>query len=224
METNIKHEKIKEFVKKELTCSAHNLDHVFRVYKLCLKIAECEKNADIDVLIPAALLHDIARVKESSDLTGEIDHAVLGGTMAEEILRKLDYDKEEIEKIKHCITAHRFRTGNEPQTIEAKILYDADKLDAIGAIGIARCFMLGGQFGQSLSINEGIEDYLNSNSVENGRLKNVSKHTPIIEYEIKLKRIPEKLYTEKAKQIASERMKYMDGFFEKLNLEMNGIE
>jgi uncharacterized protein len=217
-------EKIKEIVRDELTCSAHNLDHVFRVYKLCLKISESEENVDMDVLVPAALLHDIARVKESHDLTGEIDHAVLGGEMAEEILKELGYEANKIEKIKHCITAHRFRTGNEPQTIEAKILYDSDKLDAIGAIGIARCFMLGGQFGQSLSINEDLEEYLNSNSVENGRLKDVSKHTPIIEYEIKLKKIPEKLYTEKAKQIGEDRIRYMDGFFKKLKLEMEGIE
>lgn len=224
MDTNQKHEKIKEIVKKELTCSAHNLDHVFRVYKLCLSIAEDEKNADLDVLIPAALLHDIARVKESNDMSGETDHAVLGGIMAEEILRKLQYDEEKIKKIKHCITAHRFRTGNEPETIEAKILYDSDKLDAIGAIGIARCFMLGGQFGQSLSVNQNMEEYLNTNSVENGRLKDLSKHTPFIEYEIKLKKIPEKLYTSKAKKIGEDRIKYMDDFFKKLKLEMNGAE
>ena len=69
-----KHEKIKEIIKKELSCSAHNLDHVMRVYNLCLLLAEHEENVDLHVLIPAALLHDIARVKESNDNTGETDH------------------------------------------------------------------------------------------------------------------------------------------------------
>lgn len=96
-------------------------------------------------------MHDIARVKESRDKTGEIDHAVLGSKLAEEILINLDYEKGKIEGIKHCIIAHRFRSGNEPQTLEAKILFDADKLDVIGSVGIARSFMLAGQFGQSLS-------------------------------------------------------------------------
>ncbi len=85
-----KYSKIIELVKDKLTCSAHNLDHVFRVYNLCLTL----RNVDLEVLIPAALLHDIARVEESQDKTGKIDHAVLGGDSAEEILRSLEYNEE----------------------------------------------------------------------------------------------------------------------------------
>lgn len=223
MNTETKHKKIIEIVQDKLTCSAHNLDHVFRVYKLCLLIAKHEKNVDLEILIPAALLHDIARVEESQDKTGEIDHAVLGSIIAEDILRKLEYEEEKIQKIKHCITAHRFRTGNEPNTIEAKILFDSDKLDVVGATGIARTFMLAGQFGQRLEVNESIENYLESNTVANGRIKDVSKHTPFIEYEIKFKKIPDKLYTEKAKEIGKERLKFMDEYFCRLNSEIEGI-
>lgn len=223
MNTETKHKKIIKIVQDKLTCSAHNLDHVFRVYKLCLLIAKHEKNVDLEILIPAALLHDIARVEESQDKTGEIDHAVLGSIIAEEILRKLEYEEEKIQKIKHCITAHRFRTGNEPNTIEAKILFDSDKLDVIGATGIARTFMLAGQFGQRLEVNESIENYLEGNTVANGRIKDVSKHTPFIEYEIKFKKIPDKLYTEKAKEIGKERLKFMDEYFSRLSSEIEGI-
>jgi len=173
-----KHKRIIEIVQDKLTCSAHNLDHVFRVYNLCMLIAKHEDDVDLEVLIPAALLHDIARVEESKDITGEIDHAILGSEIAEDILRKLQYEEEKIEKIKYCITTHRFRTGNKPKTIEAKILFDSDKLDAIGAIGIARTFMLAGQFGQRLTADEPLNDYLKSNTAENERLKDVSKHTP----------------------------------------------
>ncbi|AQR97999.1 HD domain-containing protein [Clostridium saccharoperbutylacetonicum] len=224
MDVEERHKKIIEIVEQKLTCSAHNLDHVFRVYNLCLLLAKYEKDVDLEILIPSALLHDIARVEESQDKTGKIDHAVLGSIMAEEILKKLEYEEEKIEKIKHCIVAHRFRTGNEPNSIEAKILFDADKLDVIGASGIARTFMLAGQFGQRLIDNDSLNEYMNSNTVENGRLKDVSKHTPFIEYEVKFKKIPNKLYTEKAKEIGKERLKFMDEYFNRLKSEIEGIK
>jgi len=224
MNIDTKHKRIIEIVQDKLTCSAHNLDHVFRVYNLCLLIAKYEKDVDLEVLIPSALLHDIARVEESKDKTGELDHAILGSQIAEDILRKLQYEEEKIEKIKHCIIAHRFRTGNEPNTIEAKILFDSDKLDAIGASGIARTFMLAGQFGQRLTANEPLNDYLESNTVEKGRLKDLSKHTPFIEYEVKLKKIPNKLYTKKAKEIGEERLNFMEDYFNRLMLEIDGIK
>lgn len=151
MNTEEKHKKIIEIVKDKLSCSAHNLDHVFRVYNLCMLIAKSEKDVDLEILIPSVLLHDIARVVESNDKTGDIDHAILGSKIGEGILRDLLYEEEKIQGIKHCISTHRFRTGAEPNTIEAKILFDADKLDAIGACGIARTFMLSGQFGQRLA-------------------------------------------------------------------------
>ncbi|NSB14079.1 HD domain-containing protein [Clostridium beijerinckii] len=224
MDTEMKHKKIIEIVQDKLTCSAHNLDHVFRVYNLCLLIAQHEKDIDLEILIPSALLHDIARVEESQDKTGEIDHAVLGSVIAEDILRTLEYEEEKIEKIKHCIITHRFRTGNEPNTMEAKILFDSDKLDVIGASGIARTFMLAGQFGQRLTVNESLDKYLKGNTVENGRLKDVSKHTPFIEYEVKFKKIPDKLYTDKAKEIGKERLKFMDEYFNRLKSEIEGIK
>ena len=223
MNTEEKHKKIIEIVKDKLSCSAHNLDHVVRVYNLCMLIAKSEKDVDLEILIPAVWLHDIARVVESNDKTGDIDHAILGSEIGEDILRVLLFEEEKIQRIKHCISTHRFRTGAEPSTIEAKILFDADKLDAIGACGIARTFMLSGQFGQSLEINESVNDYLKINSVENGRLKDVSKHTPLIEYEVKLKKIPDRLYTNKAKEIGKERLKFMDEYFNRLKLEMEGL-
>lgn len=223
MNIDTKHKKIIEIVQDKLTCSAHNLDHVFRVYNLCLLLARFEKDVDLEVLIPSALLHDIARVEESEDKTGEIDHAVLGSEIAEDILRTLGYEEEKIKKIKHCIIAHRFRTGNKPNTIESKILFDSDKLDAIGASGIARTFMLAGQFRQRLTVDELPNCYISTNTVENGRLKDVSKHTPFMEYEVKFKKIPDKLYTKKAKEIGKERLKFMDEYFTRLKLEIEGI-
>ncbi|MCB2290874.1 HD domain-containing protein [Clostridium sp. CS001] len=224
MDIDTNHKKIIEIVRDKLTCSAHNLDHVFRVYNLCLLLSKHEKDVDLEVLIPSALLHDIARVEESQDKTGEIDHAVLGSEIAGDILRKLEYKEEKIEKIKHCIMAHRFRTGNQPNTIEAKILFDSDKLDVIGASGIARTFMLAGQFGQRLTVNEPLDNYLSDNTVENGRIRDVSRHSPFIEYEVKFKKIPDKLYTKKAKEIGKRRLEFMEEYFNRLKLEIEGIE
>ena len=219
-----KHKKILEIVQEKLTCSAHSLDHVLRVHNLCLLIADDKENVDLEILIPSALLHDIARVEESEDVTGKVDHAALGSEMAEDILMKLGYEEEKISKIKHCIKTHRFRTGNEPKTIEAKILFDADKLDAIGATGIARTFMLAGQFGQRLILNENMDRYLKSNTVENGRLKKMSEHTPFMEYELKLKNISKKLYTKKGKELGKERARLMNEYFESLKAEIESAK
>lgn len=222
MNSNKKYNKIMRIVQDKLTCSAHNLDHVMRVYNLCMILAMYEENVDLDVLIPAALLHDIARVEEIEDKTGKTDHAVLGSELAGDILKNMEYDMKKIEKIKHCILTHRYRTGNEPSIIEAKILFDADKLDAIGAVGVARTFMLSGQSGQRLISNIPIDEYLADNTTDNGRIKDWSKHSALIEYEVKLKKIPNKLYTNKAKEMGKERMKFMDEYFVQLKVELEG--
>jgi uncharacterized protein len=214
-------EMIKQRMTSELSCSAHNIDHVMRVYNLCKLIAETESNVEMDVLEPAALLHDIARVKESNDNSGETDHAVLGAEMAGEILNELAYPPDLIEKIKHCILTHRYRTNNEPKTIEAKILFDADKLDVIGSVGIARTYMLAGQFDQRIMASSSAL-YEKENIVDNGRIKNLSKHSPYMEYEYKFKNIPDKLYTQKGKQMGKERLTFMDSFFLRLKEEVNG--
>lgn len=219
MDNRIK--KIKEIMEVELSCSAHNIDHVMRVYKLCRIIAETEDDVDLNILEPAALLHDIARTIECNDTSGDIDHAVLGSQMAVEVLEELGYQEDEIKQIQHCILTHRYRTGNVPQTIEAKILFDSDKLDVIGSVGITRTFMLAGQFGQRITSSLS-DDYNNSNMVENGRIKDVSKHSPMMEYEYKFKKIPSKLFTEKGREIGSTRLEYMKKFFERLKKEIIG--
>ena len=83
--------------------------------------------------------------------------------------------------------------------------------------------MLAGQFGQRLT-NGPLDDYLNTNTVENGRIKDVSRHTPFIEYEAKFKKIPEKLYARKAKEIGKRRLEFMGEYFNRLKLEIEGIE
>jgi len=221
---NQKYEKISEIVKKELSCSAHDLEHVLRVYKLCLYLAKYEPLVNMDVLKTATLLHDIAKVKEDQDNSGNTDHALLGAEMAKTILEELGYI-EDLDQVIHCIRTHRFRGGNRPTTLEAKILFDSDKIDILGAIGIARSYMIAGQYKQSIYADVSIDDYIRDNLMganPKGRIKNISKHSPNLEFEIKIKRIPENLFTEKAKEVARKRIEFMQTFFDRLKNDIKG--
>ncbi|KPJ57205.1 phosphohydrolase [Parcubacteria bacterium DG_74_2] len=218
-----KFRKIKEIVEKELSCSAHSMDHVMRVYNLCLHIAENEE-IDLDILKAAALLHDIARVKEDNDFTGNTDHAILSSKMAAPILQKLSFSDDKIKHIQDCIVSHRYRTGNKPQTKEARILFDADKLDVLGAIGIARSFVWVGRNNAKIYANVDIDEYIKDNlgGKINGRIQDKTKHSPQIEFETKLKFLCDKLYTNKAKKICRERTKFYKNFLNRLEKEIKG--
>lgn len=196
-----------------------------RVYRLSMHLAKAVPDVDLDILRPAVLLHDIARVKEDRESSGTIDHAALGAEMAEDILKDLHYPQEDILAIKHCIRTHRFRSNDKPKSIEAKLLFDADKVDVLGAVGIARSFMIAGQYGEQMYADVNINKYVKDNLVggqKTGRIKDISKHTPNLEFETKFKEIPEKLHTEQAKTMARERLKYMSRFFHRLKREING--
>ena len=207
---------------------AHDINHVMRVYNLCLEIAKHETSVDLDVLRTAALLHDIARTKEDEHVQKgvmDVDHAILGAEISAEILRNLGYTEKKIEGVKHCIASHRFRGENPPRTIEAKILSDADKLDVLGATGIARSFTIGGENGQKIYSAIPIDEYVKENLVDgkpDGRIIDPSKHASNLEFETKFKQIPDRLYTQRAREIARERLEYMKRFFERLKSEMDG--
>jgi uncharacterized protein len=144
-----------------------------------------KEEADLEIIRVAAELHDIAR--DSS--TG--NHALEGAKMAEKILKEKGYHKEFIEKVKQCITSHSFSSGVVPETLEAKILSDADKLDAMGAIGVARAFMFAGETGRS------IEDSL-------------------VHFEEKLLKLREILHTNTARNIGEKRHKILKIFYNRL--------
>ena len=220
---NQKFLKIKERVEKELSCSAHDIGHVMRVYNLCLRLAE-DEDVDLEVLQAAALLHDIARVKEDNDPSGKTDHAILSAEMAVPILKDLGFPDEKIRHIQDCIASHRYRTGDKPETKEAQILFDADKLDSLGAIGIARSFVWVGRNNAKIYTNGDIEEYIRNNlgGDINGRIQDKTKHSPQIEFETKLKFLVDSLYTEKAKETGKERAEFYKKFLDRLEREING--
>ena len=224
-----KFQKIKEIVEQELNQkidSAHDIDHIIRVYNLAMTIAKTENNVDMDVLQAGVLLHDIGGAKESSDPSGQTDHAVIGAEMAKPILEKFGFSSDKIKHVQECILAHRYRTNNRPETIEAKIVHDADKLETAGAIGIARAFSwIGKHQAKIYKKVDNIEDYAKDNLIEgkiNGRIMDKSKHSVHINYETKDKFLLDNLYTESSKIIGQERMAYFKEFLDRLDKEVSG--
>ena len=127
---------------------SHDWEHTLRVHRLCRRIGP-QEHADMLVLEAAAYLHDIGRPQQDRT-NGSVCHARLGAEMATRILSNLPLDQARKENIVHCVRAHRFRDGHSPATREARILFDADKLDAIGAVGVARAYLFAGELGACL--------------------------------------------------------------------------
>ncbi len=218
---------MKEVVDKELnkaSDSAHDINHIMRVYDTALKIAKHENKVDLDVLKAAVLLHDIGEYKEMSDSSGETDHAIESAKMAEPILRKLGFTEEKVKHIQDCIISHRYKTKNKPKSIESKILFDADKLDSVGAIGIARSFCLVGKNGASIYKKTDTVEYVreNMNGKIDGRINDKRKHSPQMEFAVKFKFLTDKLFTQKAKEICRERVSFLENFLNRLEREING--
>lgn len=222
-----KFKKIKEIVEAEENCTdpGHNMEHTMRVYNVCLELAKDVHGVDLEVIKYAALLHDIGGKKEIEDKSGKTDHALIGAEMVRPILREIGFNEEKIKHIQDCIVSHRYKTENNPKTIEAKILFDADKLDAIGAIGIARAFVwVGNNKAKIYYKPENLEKYAkeNLNGKISGRIQDKSKHSFQIEFETKIKFIVDKLYTRKAKEIGKERTEYFKNFLDRLEQEIKG--
>lgn len=193
----------------------HDWSHVERVLKLALNIGKKEK-ADLLILSLTCLLHDIGRKAEMKS-KGKFCHAEKGAELAVKILEKYKIDEALISNIKHCIISHRYRNQHIPNTIEAKVLFDADKLDSIGAVGIARDFLFAGYLGHALYT--GKEKEL-AKSGKNYSYK--PDDTAILEYEIKLKKIKDKMLTSAGRKIAQERHIFMVSYFKRFWEEVNG--
>jgi len=192
---------------------SHGPDHSERVYQMAQRLGR-ELGADLDILAAAALLHDIGR-KEESNSKGAICHAKHGATMAATILQDLGYQDDSIKKICHCIQAHRYRGTCKPETLEAKILFDADKLDSIGAIGIGRAFLFAGQIGSCLHNPELDPQATESYSTQD---------TAYREFQVKMSRVRGQLLTATGRKIADARHRFMEVFFDQLNREIYGSD
>jgi uncharacterized protein len=194
---------------------AHDFDHVLRVTAMARRLAAAE-GADREIVEMAALLHDIGRSAERA--TG-CDHAQESALRAGEILAGWPADR--LRAVTHAIAAHRFRNNLAPGTLEARVLYDADKLDSIGAIGIARAYAVAGMCGQRLwaEVDEG---WVEQKSAQEHHHDLNSAHTPVHEFAFKLSRLAETLFTPTARAIAAQRHEFMAAYFVRLAREVKG--
>ncbi len=195
------------------TDSAHDFDHILRVLTLAVKIGRAE-DADPDVVQAAALLHDIARADE--DRGGvHLDHADLSAEQARELLVSRGATADFAGRVAEAIRSHRFRGSLVPVTLEGRVLFDADKLDAIGAIGVARAFAVAGSLNQKLYAEP-------DEQATASRDQHHSGHSPVAEYVVKLSKLRERFYTPTAKALAEERHRFMVEFFDRLGAEVRG--
>lgn len=191
--------------------AAHDFDHVLRVTRLAERIAAAE-GADVEVVRAAALLHDVPIA------VGERKaHHLAAADFARDYLSTRGVDAAQVENIVHCIQAHRYRDQSiQPQTLEARCLYDADKLDSIGAIGVGRAFAFAG------SHNSRLWNQPWTDAPPDAEMPIGADYTPVHEYVYKLKRLLATLHTESARRIGQGRHEFMVHFFEQLDKEVIG--
>lgn len=192
----------------------HDFNHIERVLALAERIGHAE-GADMAILRAAVLLHDAAGAAPDAH-TERPTHHHAAADVARQVLHHEGWPEERIAAVEHCIRAHRFRGDEAPQSLEAKILFDCDKLDVLGAIGVARVMAYAALAGEPLT-GEPSEEFKHTGQKEPGE-----PHTPYHEYLFKLSKISARLHTATARAIARERHHYLAAYFERLALEIRG--
>ncbi len=190
---------------------AHDFEHIIRVYKNAEMISKQEESVDLDIVLAAALLHDLVVYPKGSSKT--INSADDSAEIAKKILLEYkDYPREKIEKVADAIRTHSYSKRLVPETLEGKILQDADRLDAIGAIGIARTFSVGGS--ENRSLYNPTDPFC-----ESERQLDDTQWT-LDHIKKKLMILKNSMHTKTAKKIAEERTEFMELFLNQLRKEI----
>lgn len=187
---------------------AHDFEHVRRVVQVAKHLADAE-GAGLNVVLPASWLHDIVNVAKDDPKRAQASK--LAADKALELLESIGYPERHFEDVHHAITAHSFSAGIKPQTLEAKIVQDADRLDALGAIGLARCFMVSGQLNRDLY--EAHDPFCET------RVANDQQYC-IDHFYTKLFKLPSLMNTQSAKKLADNRVQFMQRYLRQLALEI----
>jgi uncharacterized protein len=192
----------------------HDFDHVLRVYRMAERLARAE-GADLEIVQAAVLLHDAEGSAPGSETRKNHHHR--SADFAGLVLVAEGWPADRISAVQHCIRAHRFRNdGETPQTLEARILFDADKLDVLGAIGAARTITYAALNNQPFYAPP------SKQFIESGEKEPGEPHSAYHEYVFKLCRIKDLLFTSTARALASERDIYLEDFFRQLASEIAG--
>jgi len=202
--------------------AAHDFDHVWRVTRLATMLAQAE-GADVTVVQLAALLHDVPVPPTLADQPEDAQsvrraHHLAAAAFAQRFLSGRGLAAPQVENVVHAIEAHRFRDQSiSPSTLEAQCLYDADKLDSIGAIGVARAYAYAGAHGSRLWTEPcaAVPAFAEKPTGD--------AYTPVHELVYKLQRLLATLHTPTAQRIGAERHTFMLNFFEQLDVEMRQI-
>ncbi|MGA9399057.1 MAG: HD domain-containing protein [Anaerolineaceae bacterium] len=195
----------------------HDFDHVMRVYRMAERIAQAE-GADLEIVRAAALLHDaVGSAPGNQTKEQRHNHHDSSAEFAATVLNQEGWALENIHAVQHCILAHRFRyTTDRPLTLEAKVLYDADKLDVLGALGVARTIAYASLAGQPF-YSPPSKKFLSTGVEEPGE-----PHSSYHEYLFKLVKIKDTLHTETARKIATRRHNFLVAYYSELAAEAAG--
>lgn len=201
---------IESYMTECMNDSAHDREHVYRVLYGAMDIAKSESGVDFDILTAACLLHDIGRAEQFAD--PKLCHAEVGSEKAYRFLLKLGWSEGRAKRVRDCVKTHRFRSDCPPESIEAKILFDSDKLDVAGAIGIARTLFYRGQVGDPLyRLNP-------DGTVSDG--KSDTEPSFFREYKFKLENLYDKFFTKRGKELAEGRRMAAVDFYNSLLSEV----
>lgn len=189
----------------------HGFSHILRVYNLAQRLAQSE-GADLEIVGAAALLHDVGDPAEDN---ARLDHQQAAAVFAGQVLRSEGWPPEKIAAVQHCIRSHRFRNPSEqPHTIEAKVLFDADKLDAIGAVGAVRAIAYAVLAGEDLYMQP------SDHFLRTGKKEANEPHTPYHEHLFKLQKIKDRMFTKTGRAMAEARHIFLAQFFDQLQAEL----
>lgn len=198
--------------------AAHDLDHLVRTTALADTI-QLREGGDLPVVWAAVALHDIGQARE---LRHGGDHALIGAEMAGELLEGTQFPQASIPAVQQAIREHRMTGGIVPRTLEGRILYDADKLDSLGAIGIGRLYMITGRYNQKVysSMPVEIKEPVEPTLVRH--LRRREDYSPSIEFQLLFGNLPDRMATATGRELARERFDFMQEFFRRLKLEVEG--
>ena len=192
----------------------HDFAHIERVFHMATRLAMKEK-ANLRIVQTAALLHDAEGSAPGKDKSARAKHHLDSAEFAKQILESAGWTADDISAVQHCIRAHRFRSGlEEPSTIEAKVLFDADKLDVLGAVGAARTIAY------AVLDHMPVYSEVSQHFVDTGKEEPGEKHSSYHEYIFKLRKVKDRLYTPSAIEIAKDRHAFLEEFYEQLRKEM----
>lgn len=189
--------------------SAHDISHIERVVKNAKKLAQAEK-ASLDIVVPAAWLHDCISVAKDSPLRNKA--SAMAAQHAREKLNAWQYTQTLLDAICHAIEAHSFSAKIQAQSIEAKVVQDADRLDALGAIGLVRCIATGAILNRPL--------YSETDPFCEMREPDDSKYT-LDHFYAKLLRLPQLMQTDAGRKEAQSRAEFLELFLDRLKFEVS---